>query len=569
MCCLTIGILSVAACQVLAQQDVQPEATKSAPENEDRLEISMVPVVSDLNRKALIVEWTTSREGTTEALIGNTRDLEMIALKSTGISRGHRLQIPFRNSSELFYLQPFSVYQGDTALGPVSVHISPSDSGGEIRTLFSATVDTTASPGPVRAEYLPGGLDDELIRYIDQAGESIDVAIYNLNNEGISDITAALNRAHNRGVMVRVVYDSNSNNYGLNTLSGAIGKMASPKADYPDYGLMHNKFVVFDAGSADPIKPLVWTGSTNLTERQINLDPNNVVVIQDQSLAMAYQMEFNEMFGSEGPLPDPDNARFGPDKTDNTPHEFLIGGKRFECYFSPSDGTHQQILSSIEMADHSVDVATMLITRQDIGDALVSKKDAGKVVRVVINGYDQYGEPVLNALQASLGDQVRLKGEPGMLHHKYMIVDQADPNADPLVLTGSHNWSSSAEYRNDENTLIIHDQGVAHAFYQEFVNRFAAGRILSASGESALLAGRQGEITVYPNPADRLIQIRTAHDRNPSRLRLIDGTGRVVREQWHPDTGQMDLNGLPEGIYYLQVTLRKGVKVVQKIMVIR
>ena len=47
------------------------------------------------------------------------------------------------------------------------------------------------------------------------------------------------------------------------------------------------------------------------------------------------------------------------------------------------------------------------------------------------------------------------------LHHKYAIVDHASPANDPVVITGSHNWSSSAENVNDENTVIVHDPRVA------------------------------------------------------------------------------------------------------------
>jgi phosphatidylserine/phosphatidylglycerophosphate/cardiolipin synthase-like enzyme len=566
---LTLVFVCMAGLQLLAQKGSPPANADHITEPGDLSGMGIPSVVSRLNGNSLLIEWTTNQAGTTEAFIGNTPGLEMESLQFPGQYQFHQIKIPVRGSSQLYYVQPFSVVGGDTALGPVTVHITPSASGGEIRTLFTAPVDTTVSLGLIKAEYLPGGVDDELIRYIDQAEESVDVAIYNLNNDGISDITAALNRAHDRGVMVRVVYDSNSNNFGLNTLDRSIGKLGSPKADYPVYGLMHNKFVVFDAASADPMKPLVWTGSTNFTEGQINLDPNNVIVIQDQSLALAYRLEFNEMFGSDGLLPDKDNARFGPDKTDNTPHEFLVGGKRIECYFSPSDGAHQQILSSIASADQEVEVATMLITRQDIGDALAGKHDEGKEVQVVINGYDQYGEPVLNTLLASLGDGVRLKGEPGIMHHKYMIVDQGDENEDPLLLTGSHNWSSSAEYRNDENTLIVHDQGVANAYYQDFVKRFAAGQVLSTPGAQVLLPGKRRALLVYPNPAVRAIQIRTLPEQLPSQLRLIDGTGRVVIGQLPPDTREMDVSGLPEGIYFLHATLENGEQVVQKIMVVR
>jgi hypothetical protein len=53
-----------------------------------------------------------------------------------------------------------------------------------------------------------------------------------------------------------------------------------------------------------------------------------------------------------------------------------------------------------------------------------------------------------------------------------MVVDQNAPTSDPLVFTGSHNWSAAADNDNDENTLIIHDATIANIYYQNFVKRF-------------------------------------------------------------------------------------------------
>ena len=60
----------------------------------------------------------------------------------------------------------------------------------------------------------------------------------------------------------------------------------------------------------------------------------------------------------------------------------------------------------------------------------------------------------------------------GFLHHKYAIVDAEPLGYTPYVITGSHNWSSSAENRNDENTLIIQDDGTANYYLQEFAARY-------------------------------------------------------------------------------------------------
>ena len=48
------------------------------------------------------------------------------------------------------------------------------------------------------------------------------------------------------------------------------------------------------------------------------------------------------------------------------------------------------------------------------------------------------------------------------MHHKVFIIDNK------TVATGSFNPSLSADERNDENILIIHDKRIASAFLKEF-----------------------------------------------------------------------------------------------------
>jgi phosphatidylserine/phosphatidylglycerophosphate/cardiolipin synthase-like enzyme len=331
---------------------------------------------------------------------------------------------------------------------------------------------------------------------------------------------------------------------------------------------MNNKFVVFDARSEDPLKPVVWTGSANFTDVQINLDPNNVIVIQDQSLAIAYQMEFNEMYGTDGRLPNPLVARFGPDKSNNTPHEFVIGGKRVECYFSPSDGAGEHILSSISSADFTIEVATILITILEMGEALLVRHTQGCDVKVLVNDRNPFGEPVLGILLPVLQENVRLNGEPGLMHHKYMIVDQGYAGMDPILLTGSHNWNGNAEVVNDENTLIIHDQGVANAYYQEFVNRFGAGQLLVSAENTAGRARGGAPLQVFPNPSQDWIRFSLDPGDEPLRTALVDAAGRIVREI-PPEARTADLRDLPEGVYYLMVMVNSGTPLIQKVLVVR
>ncbi len=434
--------------------------------------------VSNIQKDRFTLHWTTDTEGSSQCKYGYTPATEQGVFTAGGTGTNHFISLFGFDPATVVYIRPFSVAGEDTAFALVQPVITQSESSGDIKVYFNRQVDTTVATCG-NAVWLDHAVDDTLIAYINRAKQTIDVAIYNFNNTNISNISAALNNAYNRGVRVRVVYDSNTDNSGIDGLDAGIGKIASPVSDYPNYGIMHNKFVIIDARSDDPGDPIVWTGSTNFTDGQMNTDPNNVIILQDQSLAIAYTMEFEEMFGSSGDQPDPDNSRFGPDKTDNTPHEFVIGGRRVECYFSPSDGTNSHILASINAADADLEAATMIITRSEIGYAIRDRANAGVNGKVLVNDdSDPNMETVKKTLEAALGTDFRKTGESGIMHHKYLIVDNSDNNSDPLVLTGSHNWSSSAEYRNDENTLIVHDDTIANLYFQEFTERFKHGRVI-------------------------------------------------------------------------------------------
>ena len=49
----------------------------------------------------------------------------------------------------------------------------------------------------------------------------------------------------------------------------------------------------------------------------------------------------------------------------------------------------------------------------------------------------------------------------GKVHDKFAVIDVN--GADPVVITGSYNWTASGADDNDENTLIIHNPQVAQA----------------------------------------------------------------------------------------------------------
>lgn len=506
--------------------------------------------LTNLAQTGFDLDWTTNTDGTSEIMYGPTPALGSY-MKDTNKVSAHTLSITGASASDLYYVKAFSVLGADTAWSSVHVYITESASTGDMKVYFNSGVDHSVSSG-TNAMVLLNAIDDTLIAYINRAQESIDFTMYNFTTANISNVATALNQADSRGVVVRVIYDGKATNSGVQGLNATVQKIHSPITS--DYGIMHNKFIIFDAYHTDPNVPIVWTGSTNVTDGQINDDPNNVIVLQDKSLAIAYNLEFNELFGSAGPAPVNANATFGPDKLDNTPHNFKIGGVPVEMYFSPSDGTNDKIIEVIESAGSNMYIGTMLITRSDIGYAIHDAFIAGVSIEILVNNFGNCGATVLSTLQPVLADNFQEdEAFTVIFHHKYMIADEGTAS-DPTLLTGSHNWSNAANNKNDENTLIIHDAEIANIYYQNFRKRFDENLYYSIEEELSFAVTK-----VYPNPTSNVLNlqldVQTASD---YKLQVLDLQGRVVMAQHeHLNTGiqqiQLQLGQLNAGTYFVQI----------------
>ena len=434
--------------------------------------------------------------------------------------------------------------------------VAKSASTGVMNVYFNHTVNNTLAQYQ-NAVNLADQLDNKLIDYINACQNTLDIAIYNsYSPDSSSGIAGAINNAYARGVKVRVIYDGSTSSVMIPLLNPAIPRLPSPTTS--DYGIMHNKFVIFDADSSDPNTPWVWTGSTNWTAVQIDgPDKNNAIAIQDQALAQAYKTEFEEMWGSNTLTPNTTISKFGPYKTDNTPHNFVIGGKVVNAYFSPSDGVTAKIINVINSANTDIEIADMLITRDDIRDALINKYNTGlSTINAVFDSQNPSGNDFA-ALQSTIGTSkvVKYTGA-GILHHKFMLVDNFNAGSDPQVLTGSHNWSSSAETRNDENTLVIHHKIVTDQYFQAFAYLYNfAGGVLNASD----FAISNYEILLYPNPTDGIAFFKTNSLMNNAYGNYIiyNAIGSKMMEKQFRNLGntQIDLTAYPKGLYFINLTV--------------
>ncbi len=296
-----------------------------------------------------------------------------------------------------------------------------------------------------------GGPDATLAEAIDAARSSVDASIYHLNLWSIRD---ALINAHQRGVTVRVVTESdNLDEAEIQQVMDAGIPVVSDRRE----SLMHNKFVVIDAQD-------VWTGSMNFTVNGGYRNDNNLIHIRSSRLAENYTIEFEEMFASE---------LFGNYTAANTPHPSLtVEGIRLDTSFSPDDGTAAQILDLIYSAEKSIYFMAFSFTSDDIAAAMIEQAARGVDVAGVMEEsqyHSNTGGEFDNLLNS--GIDVRLDGNRNNMHHKVIIMDDA------IVITGSYNFSRSAEERNDENTLFIYSAEVATQYLAEFERVYAKAQV--------------------------------------------------------------------------------------------
>jgi phosphatidylserine/phosphatidylglycerophosphate/cardiolipin synthase-like enzyme len=297
------------------------------------------------------------------------------------------------------------------------------------------------------SESLRGGPDARLAEAIDAAAYSVEVAIYHLNLWSVRD---ALLRAAGRGVRVRVVVESDGmfDREVQDLVQAGIPVLGDRRES-----LMHHKFTLIDGLE-------VWTGSMNYSVGSAYRDHNVLLRLRSSALAENYAREFDEMFVDD---------RFGPLSIADTPHPALtINGTPVEAWFSPDDGVAARLIQLIEGAQSRVDFLAFTFTSDPLAEALLRAAERGVTVRGVIerDQVEAAGTDYDRMRQA--GIDVRLDSTPGTMHHKLLLIDGR------VLVTGSYNFTRSAEESNDENVVILFSPAAAGALEPEFAGIYEA-----------------------------------------------------------------------------------------------
>jgi phosphatidylserine/phosphatidylglycerophosphate/cardiolipin synthase-like enzyme len=137
-------------------------------------------------------------------------------------------------------------------------------------------------------------------------------------------------------------------------------------------------------------------------------------------------------------------------------------------YFSPNGGATDAILAGIRGAKRTILVQAYLLYSTRLAGALVRAHQRGVQVHVLLDASAQPHHPPVPAVArlVAAGIAVSLDAQHAWAHDKVMILDGA------IVITGSYNWTVTADTQNGENLLVIRDPHLA-AVYTENWQRHA------------------------------------------------------------------------------------------------
>ena len=140
-----------------------------------------------------------------------------------------------------------------------------------------------------------------------------------------------------------------------------------------------------------------------------------------------------------------------------------------EVCFSPDEPCDLKLLKFIESAEKSIDVAVFDINLDQIVHALLVKSKTIQV-RVLVDKRQSKGPHSLVKTLVKGGVQVRYGSQRGVMHNKFVIVDQKS------IETGSFNYTNHACKANQENQIYLVNSSIVDRYLKRFEQSWSKGK---------------------------------------------------------------------------------------------
>jgi hypothetical protein len=343
-------------------------------------------------------------------------------------------------------------------------------------------------------DWLSRGLIESIITFIKKAtgpGFGLRVAIYEFQWAAILD---AIGEVAAQGADVKVLFDAIENAkedpVHPNEEAIEIAHIDGLCQGITEGKIMHNKFIVL-LQDGKPIE--VLTGSTNYTENGLFGHLNCSHIVNDASVAAKYLGYWTELqkdlalaylrtFNNHN-TPAPANP---PPAGTLEVYSPQTGTATLTRYGEISDSAKRALFMTFAFGMNKTFVPVYMQQDQVLRFALMDKEGTGKgleaakqtiaEIRALKNAVIAVGQNITtNEFDRWLKEisGVQAKENVRWVHTKFMLVDPLSD--DPIVITGSANFSDASISTNHENMLVIRgDKRVADIYLGEFMRQFSS-----------------------------------------------------------------------------------------------
>ena len=136
--------------------------------------------------------------------------------------------------------------------------------------------------------------------------------------------------------------------------------------------------------------------------------------------------------------------------------------KEKEVFFSPGSACKSAILREIGNSINTLDICVFTISDNDITKKIIDTHKRGVKVRILTDNEKLHDKGSDIEQLSESGLNVKIDNTRHHMHHKFAIIDNK------TVLTGSYNWTRSAELYNHENVIVLHDEDTNRQYKNEF-----------------------------------------------------------------------------------------------------
>jgi phosphatidylserine/phosphatidylglycerophosphate/cardiolipin synthase-like enzyme len=135
-----------------------------------------------------------------------------------------------------------------------------------------------------------------------------------------------------------------------------------------------------------------------------------------------------------------------------------------QAAFAPWDNLEELVTDAIDQARKQVLVQAYLLTSKKLAHALIAAQRRGVDVRVLIDAEQLVRAASSTAPElADAGIAIWVETKYQNAHHKVIVIDAGTPDA--MLITGSYNFTWTAQHKNAENILIARKNPALAARY--------------------------------------------------------------------------------------------------------